>query len=97
MFPTPADSQLLEPEVEEGSANDRTRASLKGPKFREENRMSKPLLGGGVAAAALLSTWLFFTAQPLVAEPLAVASQEVQAEQKGDAPTSQPQGVEELE
>jgi 3D (Asp-Asp-Asp) domain-containing protein len=56
--------------------------------------MSKPLLGGGVAAAALLSTWLFFTAQPLVAEPLAVASQEIPAEQKGDAPASQSPGVE---
>jgi 3D (Asp-Asp-Asp) domain-containing protein len=56
--------------------------------------MSKPLVGGSVAAAALLSSWLFFTAQPLVAEPLAVASQELQAEQKGDAHTSQAPGVE---
>jgi 3D (Asp-Asp-Asp) domain-containing protein len=47
-----------------------------------------------VAAAALLSTWLFFTAQPLVAEPLAVASQEIQHEQKGDASVTQSQGVE---
>ena len=56
--------------------------------------MSKPLVGGGVAAAALLSSWLFFTAQPSVAEPLALASQELQAEQKGDAQASQPTGVE---
>ena len=56
--------------------------------------MTKPLVGGGVAAAALLSSWLFFTAQPSVAETLAVASQEIQAEQKGDAHTSQAPGVE---
>jgi 3D (Asp-Asp-Asp) domain-containing protein len=45
--------------------------------------MSKPLLGGSVAAIALLSTTLIFNAVPSVAEPLAVTSQEVQ--QKGDA------------
>lgn len=56
--------------------------------------MSKPLVGGSAAAAALLTSWLFFTAQPSVAEPLAVASQEVQAERKGDAQTSQASGVE---
>ena len=56
--------------------------------------MSRPLLGGGVAAAALLSTWLLFSAQPLVAEPLAGASQEIQNEQKGDARASQTRGVE---
>ena len=55
--------------------------------------MSRPLWGGSVAAAALLSTWLLFSAQPLVAEPLAVASQEVQTEQKGDDSESQNQGT----
>lgn len=51
--------------------------------------MSRPLLGGGVAAAALLSTWLLFSAQPSVAETLAVASQEVEKQQKVAAPESQ--------
>lgn len=53
--------------------------------------MSKPLVGGGVAAAALLSSWLFFTAQPLVAETLALASQEIQAQQNGDGSAAQTQ------
>jgi len=51
--------------------------------------MSRPLLGGGVAAAALLSTWLLFAAQPSDAETLAVASQEAQTQQKGAVPESQ--------
>jgi 3D (Asp-Asp-Asp) domain-containing protein len=55
--------------------------------------MSKPLWGGSVAAAALLSSWLFFTAQPLVAEPLAEASQEIRNEQKGDASAAPNQGA----
>ena len=55
--------------------------------------MSRPLLGGGAAAAALLSSWLFFTAQPSVAETLAVASQEIQSEQKGEVPSTQSQGT----
>jgi 3D (Asp-Asp-Asp) domain-containing protein len=55
--------------------------------------MSRPLWGGSVAAAALLSTWLLFSAQPSVAEPLAVASQEVKTEQKGDDSESQNQGT----
>ena len=55
--------------------------------------MSRPLLGGGVAAAALLSTWLLFSAQPSVAEPLAVASQEIQTQQKGEVSESQNQGT----
>src|SRR5205085_12454061 len=53
----------------------------KTPKYREENRMSKPLLGGSAAAVALLSASLLFYAQPSVAETLATASQEIQ--QKG--------------
>jgi 3D (Asp-Asp-Asp) domain-containing protein len=63
--------------------------------------MSKPLLGGGVAAATLLSAWLLFTAQPSVAETLAVTSQEAQTQQPVDAsetqsqePTAAPDGVE---
>lgn len=55
--------------------------------------MSKPLLGGGVAAATLLSTWLLFSAQPLVAETLAVASQEARTQQKDDASETQTQGT----
>lgn len=55
--------------------------------------MSRPLLGGGVAAAALLSTWLLFSAQPSVAETLAVASQEVQTQEKGEVPESPHQGA----
>lgn len=85
--------KLLEPEVEEGSAQRPYSRAAERPKTREENRMSRPLVGGGVAAAALLSSWLLFTAQPSIAETLAVASQEIQAEQKGDVPSTQPQGV----
>lgn len=47
--------------------------------------MSKPLLGGSVAAIALLSTTLIFNTVPSVAEPLAETSQEVQSQQKSDA------------
>ncbi len=55
--------------------------------------MSRPLLGGGVAAATLLSTWLLFSAQPLVAEPLAVTSQEVQNQRKVEVSESQNSGT----
>jgi len=55
--------------------------------------MSKPLWGGGVAAATLLSAWLLFSAQPSVAETLAVTSQDAETQQKGDAPESQHQGT----
>lgn len=44
--------------------------------------MSKPLLGGSVAAIALLSASLIFGAVPSVAEPLAETSQEPQGQQK---------------
>jgi 3D (Asp-Asp-Asp) domain-containing protein len=40
--------------------------------------MSKPLVGGSVAAIALLSATLIFSAVPSVAEPLAETSQEPQ-------------------
>lgn len=40
--------------------------------------MSKPLWGGSAAAVALLSASLLFYAQPSVAEPLAVTSQDKQ-------------------
>jgi 3D (Asp-Asp-Asp) domain-containing protein len=53
--------------------------------------MSKPLLGGSAAAAALLSAWLLFYAQPSVAETLAVASQELQ--QKTAAPETKAPGA----
>ena len=46
--------------------------------------MSKSLLGGSLAAIALLSTILIFNVVPSVAEPLAVTSQEVQ-QNKSDA------------
>ena len=45
--------------------------------------MSKPLIGGGAAAAALLSCSLLFLVQTSVAEPLGQVPQEVQ--QKGAA------------
>src|SRR5947209_13465624 len=73
-------TSLLEPEVEDGRQLT-TRAPPKDPNYREENRMSKPLLGGSAAAVALLSASLLFYAQPSVAETLATASQEIQ--QKG--------------
>ena len=47
--------------------------------------MSKPLLGGSVAAIALLSSTLIFNTVPSVAEPLAETSQEVQSQRKSDA------------
>jgi 3D (Asp-Asp-Asp) domain-containing protein len=47
--------------------------------------MSKPLLGGSVAAIALLSATLIFNAVPSVAEPLAGTSQEPKAQPKTDA------------
>ena len=47
--------------------------------------MSKPLLGGSVAAIALLSASLIFAAVPSVAEPLAETSQEPQGQQKTEA------------
>ena len=46
--------------------------------------MSKPLVGGSVAAIALLSTTLIFNTVPSVAEPLAETSQEIQSAQKSD-------------
>ena len=46
--------------------------------------MTKPLLGGSVAAIALLSASLIFAAVPSVAEPLAETSQEPQGQQKND-------------
>src|SRR5947209_10761378 len=70
-------TSLLEPEVEDGRQLT-TRAPPKDPNHREENRMSKPLLGGSAAAVALLSASMLFYAQPSVAETLAVASQEIQ-------------------
>lgn len=54
--------------------------------------MSKPLLGGGAAAVALLSASLLFYAQPSVAETLAAASQELQ--QKGGVQTPKTPGAE---
>jgi 3D (Asp-Asp-Asp) domain-containing protein len=53
--------------------------------------MSKPLLGGGAAAVALLSASLLFYAQPSVAETLAAASQEIQ--QKGGVQTPKTPGA----
>lgn len=47
--------------------------------------MSKPLLGGSVAAIALLSATFIFSAVPSVAEPLAETSQEPQGKQKTEA------------
>jgi 3D (Asp-Asp-Asp) domain-containing protein len=44
-----------------------------------------------VAAATLLSAWLLFTAQPSVAETLAVASQEAQTQNTDDASAPRPQ------
>lgn len=44
--------------------------------------MSKPLLGGSVAAIALLSATLMFSAVPSLAEPLAETSQDTQGQQK---------------
>lgn len=47
--------------------------------------MTKSLLGGGAAMAALLSVSMLFQAQPSVAEPLASASQD-QQQHKSDTP-----------
>ena len=47
--------------------------------------MTKPLLGGSVAAITLLSASLIFSAVPSVAEPLAETSQEPQGQQKTEA------------
>ncbi len=44
--------------------------------------MSKPLVGGSVAAIALLSATLMFSAVPSLAEPLAETSQDTQGQQK---------------
>src|SRR5215208_3024549 len=75
--PTPADSSLLEPGVEDGRSLTSSRAaegleSVGGP------RMSRPLIGGGAAAAVLLSASLLFLAKTSVAEPLGQVQQEVQ-------------------
>lgn len=56
--------------------------------------MSKPLFGGGVAAATLLSAWLLFSAQPSIAETLVLASQEEPTPQTGAASETQPRGAE---
>jgi 3D (Asp-Asp-Asp) domain-containing protein len=50
--------------------------------------MSKPLLGGSVAAAVLLSASLLFLAQTSIAEPLAEGSRQTQ--QKGVNETADP-------
>jgi 3D (Asp-Asp-Asp) domain-containing protein len=54
--------------------------------------MSKPLIGGGAAAAALLSCSLLFLAQTSVAEPLGQVPQEVR--QSGAAAQTQTAGAE---
>ena len=54
--------------------------------------MSKPLLGGSVAAIALLSASLIFAAVPSVAEPLAETSQDTQGQQKTEANGAQAPG-----
>jgi 3D (Asp-Asp-Asp) domain-containing protein len=54
--------------------------------------MSKPLIGGGAAAAALLSCSLLFLAQTSLAEPLGQVPQEVR--QSGAAAQTQPAGAE---
>jgi 3D (Asp-Asp-Asp) domain-containing protein len=54
--------------------------------------MSKPLVGGSVAAIALLSATLIFSAVPSVAEPLAETSQEPQGQQKSDGNGAQTPG-----
>ncbi|HYG80906.1 MAG TPA: 3D domain-containing protein [Pyrinomonadaceae bacterium] len=57
--------------------------------------MSKPLLGGGAAAAALLSCSLLFLAQTSLAEPLGQVPQEVQ--QNGAAAQTRIAGAETTE
>jgi 3D (Asp-Asp-Asp) domain-containing protein len=57
--------------------------------------MSKPLIGGGAAAAALLSCSLLFLAQTLAAEPLGQVPQE--AQQSGAAAQTQTAGAETTE
>ena len=57
--------------------------------------MTKPLIGGGAAAAALLSCSLLFLAQTSVAEPLGQVPQEVQ--QSGAAAQTQTTGAETTE
>ena len=57
--------------------------------------MSKPLIGGGAAAAALLSCSLLFLAQTSVAEPLGQVPQE--AQQSGAAAQTQTAGAETTE
>lgn len=54
--------------------------------------MTKPLLGGSVAAIALLSASLLFSAVPSVAEPLAETSQDTQGQQKTEANGAQVPG-----
>ena len=54
--------------------------------------MTKPLIGGGAAAAVLLSCSLLFLAQTSAAEPLDQVPQEVQ--QNGAAAQTQPAGAE---
>ena len=56
--------------------------------------MSRPLLGGGVAAIALLSASLIFSAVTSVAEPLAETSQEPQGQQKTETSGAQQVPVE---
>lgn len=51
--------------------------------------MTKPLLGGSVAAITLLSASLIFSAVPSVAEPLVETSQEPQGQQKTEAEGAQ--------
>ena len=57
--------------------------------------MTKPLLGGGAAAAALLSCSLLFLAQTSLAEPLGQVPQE--AQQNGAAAQTQTAGAETTE
>ena len=57
--------------------------------------MSKPLIGGGAAAAALLSCSLLFLAQTSAAEPLGQVPQE--AQQSGAAAQTQTAGAETTE
>ncbi len=52
--------------------------------------MTKPLLGGSVAAIALLSATLLISAVPSVAEPLVETSQEPQGQQKKENSGAQP-------